>query len=225
MSVARSSGEVAAASSCRSARPCSSRSVAGCTPVGQVALRRVEDEDLLEQRELVAHLQDPLEEARVLDDRQLGLGVAGQVLDLLGRRRVVDADRRGPQELRRGVEPVEVGPVAHHQQDALARPAPPAPAGPRRPGRRGRRTPRPSTRPTPPGSRPAWPGASRGPDGPRRSPGTAIGAVWPATAAWISSAGTQTGLVVVIVATPSALGPTILARWVRLARGDPGRQT
>jgi hypothetical protein len=48
------------------------------------------------------------------------LGVAGEVLDLLGRRRVVDAHRRGPQELGGGVEPVEVGSVAHHQQHLLA---------------------------------------------------------------------------------------------------------
>ena len=51
------------------------------------------------------------------------------------------------------------------------------------------------------------------------------GAVWPATVAWISSAGTQTGLVVVIVATPTCARTHHSGRWVRLARGDPGRQT
>ena len=70
MSVARSSGEVAAPAPRRSRRPSLSRSVAGCTPSGRASVGRVDDEDLLQQRELVADLQDPLEEAGVLDDRR-----------------------------------------------------------------------------------------------------------------------------------------------------------
>jgi hypothetical protein len=84
--------------------------------VRQRALGPLDDVDPLEERQFAAHLQDPLEEAGVLHDGDARLGVTGEVQDLLRRRRVVDADRRGPEELRGGVEPVEVRSVAHHQQ-------------------------------------------------------------------------------------------------------------
>ena len=88
--------------------------------VGQVAVRRVDDVDLAQPRQFVANLEESVEEAGVLDDRHLGAGVAGEVLDLLGRRRVVDADRRRTQELRGQVEPVELRAVAHHEEHAVA---------------------------------------------------------------------------------------------------------
>jgi hypothetical protein len=87
--------------------------------VGQRALRWLDHVDPLERRQLAAHLQDAVEEAGVLDDGHARFGVTGEVLDLFRRRRVVDADRRRPEELGSGIEPVEVGSVAHHQQDPL----------------------------------------------------------------------------------------------------------
>ena len=105
------------------------------TPSGRASAGGLITKICLSCGQLVAHLEDPLEEPAVLDDRDLRLGVAGQVLDLLGGRRVVDAHGRGPQELRGGVEPVEVGPVAHHQQHPLPRLRARGAAGPRRPGR------------------------------------------------------------------------------------------
>ena len=51
--------------------------------VGETVVRRVDHVDLLQRRQLVAHLEEPGEEAGVLDDRHLGAGMAGEVLDLL----------------------------------------------------------------------------------------------------------------------------------------------
>ena len=59
---------------------------------------------------------------RALDDRDPVAGVAEQVVDLLGRARVVDAERRRAEVDRREVHDVELGPVDHHQPDGVARP-------------------------------------------------------------------------------------------------------
>ena len=102
----------------------------GLTAVEQLARRqhalgqhrgRIDHEHVLDQRELGLHLEEPLEEALVLEDHELRTGVAGEVGDLLRRRRVVDADAGRPEELDRRVEPVEVGTVAHHQQHPITR--------------------------------------------------------------------------------------------------------
>jgi hypothetical protein len=80
-----------------------------------------DDPDRLEVTQGVAHGREAGEEAAVLDDRHLRVAVAGEVRDLVGRRRVVDRDRRRPAHERRHVEHVELRAVAHHQDDALAR--------------------------------------------------------------------------------------------------------
>ena len=114
--MARSFGSVAAARAGRSSDAVLEQLGRRLQPVRQSVGRHLDDEDRSQPREVAAHLQHALREPEILDDGDLGIGVAGEVLDLLGRRRVVDADRRGPQELRRDVEPVEIGPVPHHQQ-------------------------------------------------------------------------------------------------------------
>ena len=70
----------------------------------------------------VAHGEHGIEEAAVLDDRDLGSAVPNEELDLLGRRRVVDRDRRCAHEERGDVRDVELGAVAHQQHD----PGPPS---------------------------------------------------------------------------------------------------
>ena len=119
MSVARSSGDVSAASARRSRRPSPSRSAAGARPSGRASAGGLMTKMCFSCGSSSRTFEDPLQEAGVLHHGDLGLGVTGQVLDLLGRRRVVDAHRGGPQELGRGVEPVEVRPVAHHQEHPL----------------------------------------------------------------------------------------------------------
>ena len=52
--------------------------------VGQRAVGRLDHVDLVQVRKLAAHLEDPLEETVVFDDGDLGLGVTGEVFDLLG---------------------------------------------------------------------------------------------------------------------------------------------
>ena len=89
-------------------------------PLGKRVIARVDDVDLLELGKLGPDPDEAIEEGRVLDDRHPRPGVAGEVLDLLRRRRVVDADRGRPHELGGEVEPVELGSVAHHQQHTFA---------------------------------------------------------------------------------------------------------
>ena len=91
-----------------------------------------------------------------LDDRDPVAGVAEQVLDLLGRARVVDAERRRAEVDRREVDDVELGPVDHHQPDGVAaagRPAGAARARRARPrraaARRSARSRRPACGPRP----------------------------------------------------------------------------
>ena len=120
MTVARSPGSVAAASASRSAGVADAQRVVRLHVVRR-QLRRLDDEDPLQVRQLVAHLEESLEEPDVLDHRDRRLGVVDQVLQLLGRRGVVDRDRRRPQERGGQVDDVELGPVAHHQHDPLAR--------------------------------------------------------------------------------------------------------
>ena len=119
--MAMSAGSVAAASASRSADPGIEQVGSGVHTVGKWPVGRFDHVDPLERRELVADLQDPIQETGVLDDGDAGFGVTCEVLHLLRRRRVVDADRRGAEELGSGVEPVEVGPVAHHQQHLFTR--------------------------------------------------------------------------------------------------------
>ncbi len=88
--------------------------------IGQRSLGRLDHVDEFECGQFVTDLQDPVEEPLVLDDRDACLGMTGEVLDLFRRRRVVDAHGRGAQELRGGIEPVEVRAVAHHQQHLLS---------------------------------------------------------------------------------------------------------
>ena len=76
--------------------------------------------DVLEGRQLVPDHAEPLGEPHVLDDRHLGPAVAGQVRHLLGRRRVVDRDGRGPAQHDRQVDDVELGDVPHHEHDPVA---------------------------------------------------------------------------------------------------------
>ena len=76
--------------------------------------------DGLELGELLAHLQEPLLEAVVLDERDRRLAVAGEVGDLFGRARVVDRDRGGTERGDAEVDEVEGGDVPHHEDDAIA---------------------------------------------------------------------------------------------------------
>ena len=135
--------------------------------------------DVLERGQLGAHLEEALEEADVLDDGDRRIAVAGEVLDLLGRRRVVDRDRRRAEQQHGHVGDVELGPVAHHQHDAVAPPDPELAGARPRPGTRLRRTrrmsalrqPSPSlARAAPP--RPAGPGPSAGTDSGPSGPGS-----------------------------------------------------
>ncbi len=65
--------------------------------VGRGTLPRHEH-DRVQGRQLAADLGHPLEEPLVLDDDDLGLGMADQVLDLVRRRGVVDREGRGAEE-------------------------------------------------------------------------------------------------------------------------------
>ena len=56
----------------------------------------------------------------MLDDRHRRARVAGEVPDLVGRRGVVDRDRRRPEQEHRDVGDVELGPVADQHHDAVA---------------------------------------------------------------------------------------------------------
>ncbi len=80
----------------------------------------IDDRDVLERRDLVAHLEDPLEVVDVLDDRDHGAAVRREVLDLLRRGGVVDRHRCRPEQDGRDVGDVELRPVAHHEDDPLA---------------------------------------------------------------------------------------------------------
>ena len=68
-----------------------------------------------------ADLRETVQEILVFDDADRRPGVGGQVLDLLGRRRVVDRDRSRATEVGRRVEYVELGHVAQHQHHSIAR--------------------------------------------------------------------------------------------------------
>ena len=120
MSVARSLGLVAAASAAEVGLAPVEQLAGRLHAFGQHARRGSMTKMCSMSGQLGAHLEEAIEEACVLEDHDLRLGVADQVGDLLGRRRVVDAHAGGPQELRGGVEPVEVGAVAHHEQHAVA---------------------------------------------------------------------------------------------------------
>ncbi len=82
--------------------------------------RRLDQHDRFEGGQRLADLEEPLEERIVLDDGDLGAAVVDEVLDLLGRRGVVDRHRRCAQEQHGQIERMELGPVAHHQHDGVA---------------------------------------------------------------------------------------------------------
>ena len=96
--------------------------VVRCHVVGNLVVRRVDDEDATQTGKIRAHLQEPLQEPNVLNDRDLRLSVIDEVLQLLRRRRVVDRHRGCPQERRRDVDDMELGPVADHHHHPLSRP-------------------------------------------------------------------------------------------------------
>ena len=120
MRVARSLGSVAAAERVE-VRFAPLEQLGGVLHALGQELWRLDHKDVLEEWQLASHLQEAVEEALILQDRELRLGMPRQVADLLWRRRVVDAHAGGPQELRGRVEPVEVGPVAHHEQHPVTR--------------------------------------------------------------------------------------------------------
>jgi len=103
--------------------------VVGCQAVGVP-----QDAQVLERRELVAHLEERLEEADVLDHPQVRLAMTDEVGDLVRRGRVVDGDRRAPAEVGGHVQDVELRDVAQHEHDPCA---PPDPAGLQAAGRGG----------------------------------------------------------------------------------------
>ena len=119
MTVARSSGCAARAAASRSIGVVASRS---SRRRRRRARRRASTTPSVSQRgQLGAHLEEALEEPGVLDDRRPPASQwPTRYCDLLGRRRVVDRDRRGAAEERGQVEHVELGPVAQHQHDAVA---------------------------------------------------------------------------------------------------------
>ena len=119
MTVARSSGRAMAAAWSRSTGDRRDPLVPVQDAVGGPAVV-VDDGDVFEAGQLVAHLEDPLEEAGVFDDGGHGAGVLDQVLDLLRWRRVVDRDRGRTDEQGGDVGDVELGPVAHHQHHPVA---------------------------------------------------------------------------------------------------------
>jgi hypothetical protein len=102
------------------------------------AVRVVDDHDRAQVGQLVADLEQPLQELDVLDHRDPGPAVPGHVSDLLGRRGVVDRQRGAAGEHRTEVGDVELGPVAQEQQHPLAPPQ-------SEPGERGRQPGRPVT--------------------------------------------------------------------------------
>ena len=128
----------------RSALPCAISSLAGRHAVGQAVAGRVDHVDLLaaagsSSRTLRSRSRKPAS-STIATSAPAWLA---RYWISSGRRRVVDADRRRPQELGGQVEPVEVGAVAHHQQHPVAGRRRRRAAGRPRPGRRP-----PSTSPT-----------------------------------------------------------------------------
>ena len=80
----------------------------------------VDDRDVTQRGQLAAHLEEPLEEPDVLDDRDRRLAVPGEVLHLLRRRGVVDRDRCRAEQQHGGVGDVELRAVPHHEHDPVA---------------------------------------------------------------------------------------------------------
>ena len=81
---------------------------------------RIELAELLDQDD-VRSLRDPTGE-RALDNGQRVAGIGEQVLDLLGRARVVDTEGRRAEVDGGEVDDMELGPVDHHQPYRVARP-------------------------------------------------------------------------------------------------------
>jgi hypothetical protein len=79
----------------------------------------VDDDHVLERRQPVARGEELIGE-RLVDDREARLRVADDELDLLGRRREVDRERRRADGHHGEVGQVELGPVAEHERDVLA---------------------------------------------------------------------------------------------------------
>ena len=77
-------------------------------------------DDPAQARQLVRDLQDLVRLLLVLDERELGLGVAEQIGDLFRQRVLVDAERDGADRLRRQLRPQPVRPVAADDPDHVA---------------------------------------------------------------------------------------------------------
>ena len=81
--------------------------------------RGVEHDQVLDDPGLRDRLPRALEERRLDDHHAVG-GVTDQKLDLLGRRCVVDRERRSAEMHHRGVEEVELGAVGEHEPNRVA---------------------------------------------------------------------------------------------------------
>ncbi len=119
MIVARSSSVAVSASAARSAGSNAARSEYRIDVVAG-EIRRFDQHDLFERGQCRAHLQEPFEEAIVLDDRHLRLAVVHEVLDLLRGRGVVDRHRCGTAEQHGEVDGVELRTVPHHHDHGVA---------------------------------------------------------------------------------------------------------
>ena len=87
---------------------------------GRAIVGIVDDHDVREVGQVVAHRGDPFEVRGVLDDHDLRTRVVQEVSDLVFRRRVVDRDRRAPDEQHRDVGDVELGPVPEQHRHPCA---------------------------------------------------------------------------------------------------------
>ena len=85
---------------------------------GAVLALAVDDHDVLEVLGALGGLANGVEEGTLGHDHA-ALGVAGQVLDLLGRVGVVDREGRGAQMHGGGVDPVVLGPVGEHDGERV----------------------------------------------------------------------------------------------------------
>ncbi len=85
--------------------------------------RRPVDADDVFDLGAAANRLDPLNEVMLAEHDSIG-GVAEQILDLLGRRRVVDRERRGAEVQGGAVNQMELGSVGHHHRDRIAAPDP-----------------------------------------------------------------------------------------------------
>ncbi len=74
---------------------------------------------MLELGQSLARFRELLEE-RLLDDRDLRSRIGDDILDLLGRQRLVDRERHRPDRHRRQVGDKELRPVGEHESERVA---------------------------------------------------------------------------------------------------------